>query len=160
MSFASLVLLLQLDPVLVLKAHLDSAERPDSARVVAAVAEYHAGLQANDPARVRPVLGDGLIMVNGNHSGDPTAWQAHLFLSGAALAAWPGDFLREAGPYQNSHSVVHTHLRGDAAVVVTRETGRNKFRSWKDELVTYFLGRKDGRWRIVGYFIRDIANPE
>ena len=52
------------------------------------------------------------------------------------------------------------YLRGDAALVVTEETGRNKFRQLDRELVTYLLGRQEGRWRLVGYFIKDIANPK
>jgi len=71
----------------------------------------------------------------------------------------PAAFLREAGPYENQVEVVRVHLRGDAALVVTEETGRNRFRRWQGELVTYFLGREHGGWRLVGFFIRDIANP-
>jgi len=43
--------------------------------------------------------------------------------------------------------------------VVTRETGKNRFREWSDELVTWMLGRDDTGWKIVGLFIRDAANP-
>jgi hypothetical protein len=131
----------------------------DSAAVVQAIEEYHAGLRANAPARVLAVLGPSFTMFNGNHSGDPHAWQAHLYLAGQDLAGWPAAFLREAGPYENRVEVVRVHLRGAAALVVTRETGRNRFRQWRGELVTYLLGRESGGWRLVGYFIRDIANP-
>ena len=131
----------------------------DSASVVQAVEEYHAGLRANAPERVAAVLGPSFTMFNGNHSGDPHAWQAHLYLTGKDLAQWPAAFLREAGPYENQVEVVRVHLRGDAALVVTEETGRNRFRRWQGELVTYFLGREHGGWRLVGFFIRDIANP-
>ncbi len=139
---------------------LVAAAPPDSAAVVATIEEYHEGFRRNTPSRVTAVLGPSFTMVNGNYSGDPRAWQAHLYLTGADLAAWPIAFLREAGPYENQLEVLRVHLRGDAALVVTRESGRNRFRQWRGELVGYLLGRDRGRWRLVGYFIRDIANPD
>ena len=45
-------------------------------------------------------------------------------------------------------------------MVVTRESGRNRFRTWNGEIVTWFLGRGPGGWKIVGLFIRDLRNPE
>lgn len=131
----------------------------DSAQVVAAIEEYHEGLRRNAPERVTAVLAPSFTLFNGDHSGDPHAWQAHLYLSGSRLEAWPGNFLREAGPYYNQVRVIRVHLRGDAALVVTEETGRNRFRSWRGELVTYLLGRDGDRWRLAALFIRDIANP-
>ncbi|MGH7599212.1 MAG: hypothetical protein ACREOI_22880 [bacterium] len=52
------------------------------------------------------------------------------------------------------------NIRGNAAVVVTQETGKNKFRAWENEKVTWLLGRRNNEWKIVGFFIRDIRNPE
>lgn len=137
-----------------------SASPPDSAAVVAAIEEYHEGFRRNTPGRVTAVLGPSFTIFNGNFSGDPRTWEVHLYLAGPRLAEWPANFLREAGPYQNQVQVVRVYLRGDAGLVVTQETGRNRFRQWDGELVTYLLGRQDGRWRLVGYFIRDIANPK
>jgi hypothetical protein len=82
-----------------------------------------------------------------------------MFLAGPDLDAWPARFVNGSGPHESALRVVRVHLRHDAALVVTEETGRNRFRQWEGELVTYLLGREGGRWRIVGYFIRDIANP-
>ena len=70
------------------------------------------------------------------------------------------NFLRQAGPYENRIQVVRVYLRGDAGLVVTEKSGRNRFREWNRELVTYLLGREGGRWRLVGYFIKDTANPK
>ena len=128
--------------------------------VLLPISRFHEGLTAGDPDLVLAALGSEFIMFNGNYSADPTVWQAHMFLTGQALEAWPEAFLREAGPYENQYEFSHTHVRGNAAIVVTRETGRNRFRSWQDEIVAWLLGRRDGEWRIVGYFIRDIRNPE
>jgi hypothetical protein len=44
--------------------------------------------------------------------------------------------------------------------VLPRETGSNRFRTWQDEEVGWFLGRSSGHWRIVGSLIRDIQLPE
>jgi hypothetical protein len=127
---------------------------------VAAVEEYHEGFRRDAPARVSAVLGPSFTMFNGNFSGDPRTWEVHMYLTGPRLEEWPVNFLRQAGPYENQVRVVRVHVRGDAGLVVTEETGRNRFRQWNRELVTYLLGREGGRWRLVGYFIRDIANPK
>jgi hypothetical protein len=132
----------------------------DSAAVVAAVEEYHEGLRRDDPARVSAVLGPSFTMFNGSFSGDPRTWEAHMYLAGPRLAEWPVNFLRQAGPYENQVRVIRVYVRGDAGLVVTEETGRNRFRQWNRELVTYLLGREGSRWKLVGYFIRDIANPK
>ena len=132
---------------------------PDSAAVVAVVEEYQEGLRRGAPDRVRAVLGSSFIMFNGARSGDPKDWEVHMYLAGSELEEWPGRFVAGSGPHENSIRVVRVHVRRNAALVVTEETGRNRFRQWQEELVTYLLGREEGRWRIVGYFIRDIANP-
>jgi len=121
---------------------------------------YHQGLIDNDPETVLAALGNEFIMFNGNYSAEPTKWQAHMFLTGQALQDWPANFLNEAGPYENQYEFIHTHVRGESALVVTRETGRNRFRSWENETVTWLLGQREAEWRIVGYFIRDLRNPE
>jgi hypothetical protein len=136
-----------------------SAAPTDSADAVAVVEEYHEALRRNAPDRVRAALGSSFMMFNGAHSGDPRDWEAHMYLAGADLDAWPARFVSGSGPHETTVRVVRVHLRRDAALVVTEESGRNRFRRWEGELATYLLGREGGRWRIVGYFIRDIANP-
>ena len=132
---------------------------PDSAAAVAVVQEYNDALRAGALDRVRAVLGPSLIMLNGAHSGDPRNWEVHLYLAGENLAAWPERFVTGAAPHENRVRLLRVNLRGNAALVVTEETGRNKFRKWNGEIVTYLLGRDGAQWRLVGYFIRDIRNP-
>jgi hypothetical protein len=79
-----------------------------------------------------------------------------LYTDGAARGN-PGP--AAAGPYENRIQVLRVYLRGDAGLVVTEKTGRNRFRVSNRELVTCLLGREGGQWRLVGYFINDIANP-
>ncbi|HEU5039447.1 MAG TPA: hypothetical protein VFT84_01420, partial [Gemmatimonadales bacterium] len=117
-------------------------------------------LRRNAPDRVRATLGSSFIMFNGAHSGDPHNWEVHMYLAGPDLDAWPARFVSGSGPHENALRVVRVNLRRDAALVVTEETGRNRFRQWDGEVVTYLLGREGDRWRIVGYFIRDIVNPK
>jgi hypothetical protein len=132
---------------------------PDSAAAVAVVQEYNDALRAGSHERVRAVLGPSLIMFNGAHSGDPRHWEVHLYLTGRDLATWPERFVPGAAPHENRLRLLRVNLRGNAALVVTEETGRNRFRQWQGEVVTYLLGRDGDRWRLVGYFIRDIENP-
>ncbi|MBV7333237.1 hypothetical protein KFU94_34445 [Chloroflexi bacterium TSY] len=124
------------------------------------IAAYHNGFIINSPQMLLSTLAQQFIMVNGNYSGEPTDWQAHLFLAGNELEAWPALFIQEAGPYKNQFEVLHVDIRGKAAVVVTKDTGRNRFRTWEDEIVTWFLGQYDREWKITGLFIRDLKNPE
>jgi len=132
----------------------------DQQAAQAAVSAYHQALISGDGRAARKAISEEFTMFNGNFSGDPALWQAHNYMSGVALDAWPKDFVKFAGPYKNDYEFISTHARGDAAIVVTTETGSNKFRAWKDETVTYWLGRQDGEWKITSLFIRDIKNPE
>ena len=92
--------------------------------------------------------------------GNRVALARRLSAQCARLEEWPVNFLRQAGPYENKVQVIRVDVRGDAGLVVTEETGRNRFRQRDRELITYLLGREGGRWRLVGYFIKDIANPK
>ena len=124
------------------------------------VSQYLDAVVQNDLSKARAALSNQLMMVNGNYSSDPKNFQAHLFLHDDQIDEWLSFFLNEAGPHQNQFEIVHTHIRANAAVVVTQETGQNKFRVWENELVTYLLGLINEEWKIVGLFIRDQANPE
>ena len=104
---------------------LASTAPTDSAALVAAVEEYHEGFRRGAPGRVSAVLGPSFTMFNGNFSGDPRTWEVHMYLTGPRLEEWPVNFLRQAGPYENQVRVVRVHVRGDAGLVVTEETGRN-----------------------------------
>ena len=151
--------LLALGLVLNPLAHAVAAP-PDSAAAVAVVEEYNEALRRGAPDRLSAVLGPSLMMFNGAYSGEPRDWEVHMFLTGAELGAWPGRFVPGAAPHENRLRIVRVNVRGNAALVVTEETGRNKFREWKNEQVGYLLGREGERWKLVGYFIRNIANPK
>lgn len=142
------------------RASAYSQIRPDEQAARDAVARYHSGLMESDSMKVRSALANGLFMFNGNYSDDQTRWQAHLYLTGESLQRWASQFISFAAPHKNQLRFLNVHLRGNAAVVVTSETGSNKFRTWNDERVVYQVGKKDGEWKIVGFFIKDIKNPE
>ena len=127
--------------------------------VVRALKEYHAGFAANDPARVLAVLGPTYFIGDESSAGGKDRVRAHFYKTGETLRAWPKGFLDGFGPYEDSTSVVSVSVRGDSAVVIAKETGRNKVRAWRDEETTWLFGRTDGRWGIVGQIIRDIQLP-
>ena len=128
--------------------------------VTTALSGYHRALQADRPATVLQFIGPTLFMADERSSGGSDRLSAHLFLTGQALQSWPRAYLNEVGPYRNEFRVLSVSIRGDAAVILTRDTGRNKFRSWQDEEVACFLGRTAGQWRLVGLVIRDIQLPK
>lgn len=45
------------------------------------------------------------------------------------------------------------------ALVLSVETGRNKFLSWEQSERLYLLGQLNGEWKIVGLFLPDASNP-
>lgn len=131
----------------------------DSTDAVAAIISYHAGFATADAGQIAGAVGHSLYMFNGRRSSDPLDWQAHQFLIGEEVGEWISFMLERAGPFENRFDFVHVSVSGDAALVVTSETGKNRFRAWSDQLVTWMLGRGDQGWRIVGFFIRDASNP-
>lgn len=135
------------------------AASPEEAALRKAISAYQSGLINNDLKLFLSSLGKEIFMFGGNFSDDQTKWQAHLFRRGKDLRKFAENFLTGAGPHRNSVEFLSFHVRGSAAVVVTKETGRNKFREWTDETVTWLLGKRDGNWKIVGFFIRDVKNP-
>jgi hypothetical protein len=135
------------------------ASTADEEAVVRALKEYHAGFAANEPDRVLAVLGPTYFIGDETSGGGKDRVRAHFFKTGEALRAWPRGFLDGFGPYADSTAVLSVSVRGDSAVVIAKETGRNRVRSWRDEETTWLFGRTDGRWRIVGQIIRDIQLP-
>ncbi len=131
----------------------------DREAVLAVLRSYHDAFQKEDVSAVAPLLGPSVFIADERSAGGPERVKAHLFLAGPRLASWPGSFLQQAGPYRNSFEAVSVSVRQDAAVALTRDTGSNRFRRWSNEEVAWFLGRIDGRWRIVGMVIRDIQLP-
>lgn len=144
---------------LLLLAPLSHAAGAEDA-AVAALRKYHAAFEAGDPAAVTRLLGPGFFMADERTGDRAKPFGAHMFLSGDRLREWPVNYLKEAGPHKNQFSAVDVSIRRDAAVVVTRDTGSNKFRSWKDEETVWFLGLVEDQWRIVGMVIRDFQVPK
>ncbi|MEM7102867.1 MAG: hypothetical protein AAF502_07055 [Bacteroidota bacterium] len=121
---------------------------------------YHQGFVSNDPALTRSTIGDQLIMINGNFSGNPVDWQAHQYLNTTEVDQWIEFMINEAGPFENKLILKNINIRNNSALAVTEEIGKNKFRNWEGEEKTYMLGKIEGDWKIVGLFIKDIKNPE
>ena len=132
----------------------------DTTAIQGVVSSYYSGLNEKNSKKVLSCLAEDFFMFNGNYSGVPEDWQAHLYLRGKQLDEWVSDFIKEAGPHENQIRFIYTHIRANAAIVVSIETGKNKFRAWHDEKVTWLLGKDSGAWKLIGFFIRDIKNPE
>lgn len=128
--------------------------------VIATIRQYHAAFAAGDAAGVTRVLGPSYFMGDERPAESAKRVQAHMFLSGDRLRSWPLGYLKEVAPHKNTFETLSVSIRGDAAVVLTRDTGSNRFREWEDEETAWFLGKVGGEWRIVGMVIRDIQLPK
>ena len=146
--------------VALISACTHGAMADDQSDVVAPITAFHAALTANDPAAATAQLGPSFFIADERTSAQTDRVRAHLYLSGERLTAWPARYLSEAGPHRSESTVVSVSVRADAAIVITRDTGSNAFRTWRDEETIWVLGRVDGRWRIAGYIIRDFQAPE
>lgn len=124
------------------------------------VLSYHDGLNRGEAEISLAALSDNLFMMNGNYSDDPVEWQAHLYLSGEEVNEWLDNMIEHASPHNNRIRFLDFDVRQNSALIITEETGSNKFRSWNDELVVYFLGQADKEWKIVSLYIRDAKNPD
>lgn len=131
----------------------------DTLLVQNTITSYYKGLEQNNPRLARAAVDKRIIFFNGNHSDSPTQWQSHMYLRGRKINSWLKFMINEAGPHQNLIEFKHIYLRGNSALVVSRETGKNKFRTWSNEVVVWNLGFRNGSWRIVSVFIKELSNP-
>ena len=128
----------------------------DIGDVNAVVRHYNEAILAGNYKSLRGTISEQFMMSNLSTRGDKTTWEPHMFLSGDDIAEWTRDFIKMTAPHQNKVSILSSQQNTDAAIVVTSETGSNKFRSWTNERVTYFLGRQNNEWKILAYVIEDI----
>lgn len=126
----------------------------------ATVKNFHQGFILSDELLVKNSCANTLIMFNGNFSDSQQEWQPHMALSEDEIIEWASWMIRNAGPHTNRIVFESIKTRQNAALVVTRESGSNKFRKWKDQTVTYLLNKQEAKWAIAGFFIRDLRNPD
>ena len=138
-------------------SRVDQSDRDTIERLINS---YHVGFIEGNFEMIRNSIGEHLIMMNGNFSDDPVDWQAHQFLNSTEIDDWTHMMLNNAGPFENKIEILNIHINASAAIVTTREEGNNKFRSWKNEQVVYMLGKIDTNWKIVGFYIKNLKNPE
>ena len=137
------------------------AQTPDTDKqaVIDVIASFHTAISSGDTSKVVRTLGPTFFIADERSNATDDRVRAHMFLTGDRLSAWPGNYLREVGPHRSTSVIRSINIRGNAAVAITLDTGSNKFRSWKDEETTWFLGRHTDGWRIAGYVIRDFQMP-
>lgn len=131
----------------------------DRHAIEAVLKTYNDGLTSGDLAKFRSALDDRLLMFNGAFSADPADWEAHMYVAPERIDQWISNYVEGAGPHANKYALLSLHVRANAAVATTEDTGHNRFRKWERERVTWILGKRNDQWKIVGYFIRDIRNP-
>ncbi len=131
-----------------------SPEPPAPSEVVS---RFLDALVAGDPGTAASQLDERVFLANGANQSAPTEWQAHLDVAGES---WPAALLKEAGPIRSQHHILSAHQRGTAALIVTTETGSNRFREYRDETVVYQLRQRPDGWRICGMFYPSLSNPE
>jgi hypothetical protein len=131
----------------------------DRSGIAAAIATYNKGLTSGDSRLFRSSIAGGIFMFNGAKSDDPTGWEAHMYQPPERMETWSENFVKGAGPHFNEYQLLSVNVRANAAVATTEDTGRNKFRSWSKERITWMLARVDGSWKIIGFFIKDATNP-
>ena len=115
------------------------------------VTDFIMGFVENDAEKIASTLAPHLAILGGCIPN----LEAHMFLTGPPLQEWIHGMLEEAGPHQNDFTVARTSERMGATLIVTNETGRNRFREWQDQVVTYILGDFDGKPLIVAYCMSD-----
>ena len=124
------------------------------------VKNYHNGFNHQDIGLVKSSLGEQLNMFNSNSPDKAQDWEAHMFLQNDEIDEWIKWMFENAGPFHNAITFKKQHIRSNSAIVVTQETGYNKFRSWKKEEVVYQLGKTTHGWQILSFFIKNGKNPD
>ncbi len=136
------------------------AQTPNEEQQIEEVIQnFHKGFTLGEELLVKNSSGNTLIMFNGNFSDDQRDWQPHMSLDEKEIIEWASWMIQNAGPHSNNLVVKSIKFRQNAALAVTEESGSNKFRTWTDQTVTYLLSKREGKWVITGFFIRDIKNP-
>jgi hypothetical protein len=125
-----------------------------------ALYKYHKGFSEQKLDLTRSAISCQLNMFNGNSSANATDWEAHIFLQDDEINEWINWMIENAGPFKNDITFKTQNKRSNSAILVTEETGSNKFRSWENEEVVYQLGKTNDGWKILSVFIKNLKNPE
>ncbi|MDU8886870.1 hypothetical protein RXV94_11915 [Yeosuana sp. MJ-SS3] len=144
----------------ILFTNLFSQNTKQSDSLQLAVNSFHKGFIEQNPNLSRSAISSQLNMFNGNSSANASDWEAHMFLQAGEIKEWLEWMIENAGPFKNDITFKAQHMRSNSAIIVTEESGSNKFRSWKNEEVVYQLGKISGIWKILSIYIRNLKNPE
>lgn len=139
--------------------HAYSQNPGEEKAIEAIIRNFHQGFVLGNELLIKNSSGNTLIMFNGNFSDDQREWQPHMSLDEKEVVEWASWMIQNAGPHTNRIEVKSVKFRQNAALVVTEESGSNKFRTWTDQTVTYLLSKREEKWGITGFFIRNIKNP-
>ncbi|MBO6503916.1 MAG: hypothetical protein JJ850_18265 [Kordiimonadaceae bacterium] len=121
---------------------------------------FHAALIEGDAEGLRSTLGVQVSMYNGTGSAELQDWEPHMFLHGPQVHDWAAFMTDQAGPHEVDYEILSQEERAGLVLIVTTETGQNKFMSWKDSERLYLLGMTDQGWRIVALYYPGATNPK
>lgn len=124
------------------------------------ISNFHKALVEGDAAGLRATLGNQVSMFNGTGSTDLQDWEPHMFLYGPQVVEWATFMTEQAGPHEVNYEVLSEEERAGLVLIVTTETGLNKFMRWNDSERMYLLGMTDHGWRIVSLYYPEATNPE
>lgn len=144
-------------------ANAQESTEPDqtSQEAAAVITQYHNAVNSADVDALLAVLGPQVSMFNGAGSSNPADWRPHLFLSGAEVAEWAQFFVQQSGPHTGSSSIIQATMHQNQGLVITQETGSNKFWSWENQQRVWLLGQTKDGLKIVGIFYPEAgAAPE
>lgn len=83
-------------------------------------------------------------------SNDPTAWTAGMFTTPErARQSIAKAFQSPDSTYINQIEFLHTSVGENAALVVTKETGKGQVGSWREITNLWCMAKIRGRWKIV-----------
>jgi len=119
------------------------------------IRHYHQTVSDNNPEAGHACFASERFRFVGNESEDPTRWAAVGFFSMEEIRQWenalPDDYV-----YTNHIEFLHTDVRDNLGLAVTSETGSTNWGSrWDGNVNVWFIGKIEGKWKILGSFHRD-----
>lgn len=119
------------------------------------VSRYHQAITDRNVEVEHACFAGNRFRFAGNRSDDPTQWVAVGSFSEDEIRAW-GKSLPEEVTYINHIEFLHTDVRNNLGLAVTRETGSTSWGgSWKNSVNVWFTAKIEGEWKIIGSFHRD-----
>jgi ketosteroid isomerase-like protein len=134
-------------------AEEDSTMADETKVIQQVISRYHQAITDKDLKTTLSCIGptyfQGFRMPKGGN--DPTAWAAGTFTTLEEVRKRIAKaFKSPDSTYINQIEFLHTSVSENAALVVTKETGKGQIGSWKGVINLWCMAKVRGRWKIVG----------